>query len=845
MLNNNNASFKALYSLLDYYVDQEHLSVIPVVEFDFIDEKGSPRNAKTPIGYWKKNQLVRTPKQELLEFLSINQRYSTGIVCGAISGNLEVLDFDTKNWSGIDTLYFTELKQLHPDIFEKLRIHKSRSGGSHVLYKCAEKVEGNKKLATKEGVKEAAIETRGEGGYVVAPPCSGYSVVKDVPIPTLTKQERDSIITLATLFDQKIKEKKVIRSSKTYEEMYDENPFEHFNNSNEAETILEDFGWTVFKDTKKYVHFTRPNKSSGTSAGFIKDCRKYHFFTTSSEFDGDSTYSPSAVLCILKFNNDYKALLKYLVEKGYGKLKANYEKNIVRKAVTNNFSLPNNISDTAREQYEATKSQYDEDFKYGIFWKGDIIDGYVISREQVLQVASQMGYYIFEGNQLCKVDGFIIRKVESRNLFDTLKEYIKDENSTIYYAICDAYESFLQKSGEWTIKRLKIIDDSFTLTSTFSTSYKFYKNCIVKVEKDSIDILQYSELNGKLIWEDSFIQRDFKLIDKESLYESIYIKYLDLAIGIEKNDFQLQKIIGYLAHDFKNELMGYIITLVEEVEDPHDGGGSGKNLFAKMLQCITSTKEVAGSQISTDRNFLQAWNGERIFVLSDLNKDFDYSFLKNISTNSGVLKKLFKDERTIDASKMPKIIVLTNFSFENSDGGLKRRIIPIEFTNYFTINGGVYNALGKYFPNDFDEIDWLGFDNFMILGIQEWLKAPSLVANNLSETGFWKQFVINHKQHIKDFLDMFLSNEEEQWEEKELESIVISEKYKTYCNESNIRFISSIQTLNKAIKEYCDHIGIKYEKDYLKKINGVPKRYSKFKKTIKIKQDEFDFYVPF
>ena len=195
----------------------------------------------------------------------------------------------------------------------------------------------------------------------------------------------------------------------------------------------------------------------------------------------------------------------------------------------------------------------------------------------------------------------------------------------------------MQKSGEWTIKRLKVIDDSFTLSSTFTTSYKFYKNCIVKVEKDSIDILQYSELNGKLIWEDSFIQRDFKLIDKESLYESIYIKYLDLAIGIEKNDFQLQKIIGYLAHDFKNELMGYIVTLVEEVEDPHDGGGSGKNLFTKMLQCITSTKEVAGSQISTDRNFLQAWNGERIFVLSDLNKDFDYSFLKNISTNTGVL----------------------------------------------------------------------------------------------------------------------------------------------------------------------------------------------------------------
>lgn len=31
----------------------------------------------------------------------------------------------------------------------------------------------------------------------------------------------------------------------------------------------------------------------------------------------------------------------------------------------------------------------------------------------------------------------------------------------------------------------------------------------------------------------------------------------------------------------------------------------------------------------------------------------------------------------------------TNYSYEITDGGLKRRIIPLEFTNFFTDRGGL------------------------------------------------------------------------------------------------------------------------------------------------------------
>ncbi|MDO6575286.1 hypothetical protein, partial [Staphylococcus pasteuri_A] len=63
--------------------------------------------------------------------------------------------------------------------------------------------------------------------------------------------------------------------------------------------------------------------------------------------------------------------------------------------------------------------------------------------------------------------------------------------------------------------------------------------------------------------------------------------------------------------------------------------------------------------------------------------------MKEPSTGSFIWKKLFKDEIEVSVKDAPKFIVQTNFSYEVTDGGLRRRIIPIEFTNFFTQVGGL------------------------------------------------------------------------------------------------------------------------------------------------------------
>jgi hypothetical protein len=74
------------------------------------------------------------------------------VVCGSVSGNLEVIDIDCKY--GVDfNEYATEIKKISPFLYEKLLIIQTKSNGYHIYYRC-DKIEGNQKLANRPATKE-------------------------------------------------------------------------------------------------------------------------------------------------------------------------------------------------------------------------------------------------------------------------------------------------------------------------------------------------------------------------------------------------------------------------------------------------------------------------------------------------------------------------------------------------------------------------------------------------------------------------------------------------------------------------------------------------------------------
>jgi hypothetical protein len=148
------------------------LSVIPI----------RPDGSKAPaVPSWNQYRERRPTPQELEQWFGNGHLHGIGLVCGRISRNLEVLDFDSE----------TAWEEWRARVGEKElagipRVH--TPAGGHHLYLFRETAGPNRKLA-KDPSGKTLIEVKGEGGYVLAPGCppechpSGRTYEFEVSLP--------------------------------------------------------------------------------------------------------------------------------------------------------------------------------------------------------------------------------------------------------------------------------------------------------------------------------------------------------------------------------------------------------------------------------------------------------------------------------------------------------------------------------------------------------------------------------------------------------------------------------------------------------------------------------------
>lgn len=285
---------------------------------------------KVPLGVWKKRMT-----ELILPNGNFDGAYGIGIVCGKISGNLQIIDIDCKyDLTGkLFENYKQSIAEESVDLLKKMVVEKSPSGGFHFIYRC-EKMDGNQKLAKRhttdeERIKEpkektkVLIETRGEGGYFACAPTPGYNFVyKNFDdIATITPEERDILFSCAKLMNTyyepvviKPKYKKVIADNVS--------PFEDYNERGDVLSLLETEGWKIVlqKGTKNLL--LRPGGTGKWSADFDDEKRIFYVFTTSSEFESEKGYNPVQVLTTIKFGGDYSASSMWLRENGFGEQKS-------------------------------------------------------------------------------------------------------------------------------------------------------------------------------------------------------------------------------------------------------------------------------------------------------------------------------------------------------------------------------------------------------------------------------------------------------------------------------------------------------------------------------------------
>lgn len=282
---------------------------------------------KLPVGAWTQNmkELIE-PKWENLTYEGV------GIVCGEVSGNIEVIDIDEKY--SLDGKLFENYKKsiasVDKNLLSKLVVETTPSGGKHFIYRC-KTIGRNQKLAKRPTTEEERaispkekfkilLETRGNGGYIKAYPSPNYKMLHGdfTKINEITEEERAVLFSCALEFNEVFDD--VIKPTYQNRPKIDGlSPFDDYNQRGDILTVLINEGWTLVKENSVNYFLKRSgNTTSPHSATLHKQTNILYVFSTSTEFEAEKGYAPATVYGILKHNSDFSACAKDLLAQGYG-----------------------------------------------------------------------------------------------------------------------------------------------------------------------------------------------------------------------------------------------------------------------------------------------------------------------------------------------------------------------------------------------------------------------------------------------------------------------------------------------------------------------------------------------
>lgn len=310
---------------------------------------------KRPMGEWKKWMVARVSRQSVAKMYEDTNLNGVGIICGKISGNLEMLELEGRATTSLalDAIRWEAqargIEWLIDSFFEHGYAEWTPSGGIHFLYRLVDhEAPGNTKIARRPASEEELAanpadriktlsETRGEGGYVIVAPSGGtvhpsgdtWSTFagKIGNIPVVKWNDRCLLVeAIKAALDEMPEVPEFTRPpAPRLAPTGTDRPGDDFTARASWEEILEPHGWRVHKRTNMETFWTRPGKDprlghSATTgfAGLGLDDRLY-VWSSSTVFDTEKPYSKFGAYTLLEHNGDFAAAARALAARGYGK----------------------------------------------------------------------------------------------------------------------------------------------------------------------------------------------------------------------------------------------------------------------------------------------------------------------------------------------------------------------------------------------------------------------------------------------------------------------------------------------------------------------------------------------
>ena len=815
---------------------------------------------KQAIFPWKVYQEQMVTKEELSRQMADNRAKGVAIICGSVSGNLEVIDIDTK-YETYD-LWMAIKEAIPSELYRKLHIVKTRSNGKHLIYKC-EAIEKNQKLAQRLPTLEEAknnpsiksytiIETRGEGGYVVAPPTSGYAIEQQ-GINVISLDEREVLFEIMRSFNEIFEEQVIEAHQRPSTKDYGVSPFDDYNRRGDIVDLMQRNGWKVVKQNSERIFFLRPGSGAEHSGSWNISMGLFSVFSVNTPFLVQKGYKLSAVFSILESAGDFKLAARKLLDMGFGEKKTSFGNDIERQIFkkrndgASKDDLVTILVKKHNKSLDEAKAMIDElDARWGeeicTFWDVDDKGVASINRYKLQVFLTTHGgfrlYFYDNASTIYRLvrvkDGFV-EEASTEQIKRFIKDYIDKlpdsfdggvtpqdllelvyKGATVLFS--DAFFEFFERA------------DLQFLKDTKDEAYFPFKNGVVTVSKKEIVLRSYGEL-GKVVWKTQVIDH-FVIIEDDIQLEKIeYFRFIErISDNDQERYIYALGLIGYLLHNYKDPSRPFSVILAEETDNEAKGGGTGKGIFVKALGYLLNIVRVDGKNFKFDKSFAfqRVDLDTRILAIEDTRRNVDFEGFYSIITEGITVEKKNKDELFIPYKDSPKVMFTTNYTIPNSGNHAKRRQKVLEFSGYFGPSRTPEDEFGHKLFDDWDKDEWNRFFNLMFEAVQGYLGFGVLEVAS-SDKIKRKQIKV---QFGEEFFDFFLSILEEQpgW-------IKLEQLYNDFMSMSGFEKKDySVKRFTKGIEESCTILNIAYL-NKREKASGGKKMYNfnKEKKT----HDEF------
>ena len=644
-------------------------------------------------------QRLPTDEELAVSFIS-KQATWIAIICGAGSGNLEVIDFDLQ-YDETGTVW----EQVWAEIVDYYKgqppfaLVKSRSGGMHLYYRC-DQIEGNLDLAYRlfEGKKKAVIQTRGQGGLIMAPPSPGYTDMEGrIPhgIPTITPEEREDIWTICrsynTVFDDQPADQADPNRFRKSNHQFKQTPWHAYNASDAFQDILREDGWTFVQTRGERDLWRRPGKDEGISASFHRTGRWFWAFSSNQDhYLTNRYYTPYDIYVMRRHDGNKPKAVRALLEAGFGRKYNTSEEALIQRAIEqfNTGDLATDIRNMLQADFdqmvvagEAEAGDLDDiidtaqgraEAAKGLWWNEHPKTGKLsIDAEPFRDFLYSNGYRLFvnepeaEAYRIIRIDParhwvyhvhLDVFKKEIIEWIDT-QEFDPVTRRKVVNMVMLTTDSRFKQLIDY-LPRINLNEIRFLKKAgDRKTQYLTFKNLCVKVTDKDYQLIPYDQLDSDMmVWRRDIKPYNFTLLDIELESELnqcpvwIFLKRI-CGIGPDIEHLDHEEELPHYDRSLYDKFMAMLTTigyLLSAYKDPSEP-------FSPIFEENTQSAEEGGG---TGKGLIFAIIGQVRNVIDidlktvDFNKDFVFSRV-NLDTD---VVHLEDAEKSFKMSKLNNVI---------------------------------------------------------------------------------------------------------------------------------------------------------------------------------------------